>query len=156
MIKTIDWQTIEDVWKNHLWPNRQSKIETNSAMCYKSGYDMYNMSTTPTFFGYYVNDELAGVNSGHGCNDNMYRSRGLWVFPKYRGSGIGTQLLLATVEQAKIEGYESIWSYPRKTSSKTYQSAGFEITTDWESSETSDDNAYCLIRLSKESLNATV
>jgi GNAT superfamily N-acetyltransferase len=149
MIKSLFWEEILPIWKTQLWPNRISLIEPNSAMCYKSGYDMYNMSTTPTFFGYYINDILAGVNSGHSCSNGEYRSRGLWVFPEYRNKGIGKQLLLATIEQAKHEQADFIWSFPKRTSSKTYQSAGFVISSDWEPSETSDENAYCILKLIK-------
>ena len=147
MIRTIDWPTIEYIWQNYLWPNRQSRIETNSAMCYHSEYNMYNMATTPTFFGYYIGKELAGVNSGHMCINNEYRSRGLWVDPKHRGNGIGQQLLLATIEQARKEDARFVWSYPRKSSCATYQSAGFKITSEWQPSETSEENAYCILNL---------
>lgn len=147
MIKTLPWDTIEFIWKNYLWPNRLSKIEPNSAMIYKSGYDMYNMTTTPTFFGYYINDQLVGVNSGHSCTDNMYRSRGLWVFPEYRGIGIGKQLLVETINQAKREDARMIWSFPKQTSWKTYNSVGFRLDSDWQKSETSDENAYCILEL---------
>jgi GNAT superfamily N-acetyltransferase len=113
------------------------------------GYDMYNMSTVPTFFGYYINDDLVGVNSGHGCSDNMYRSRGLWVDPDYRGKGIGKQLLIATINQAKLEDATMIWSFPKHTSWKTYNSVGFELASDWQRSETSDENAYCILELNE-------
>lgn len=147
MIRTVDWPTIEYIWQTYLWPNRQSKIETNSAMCYHSGHNMYNMSTTPTFFGYYIGKDLVGVNSGHMCANNEYRSRGLWVAPEYRGRGIGQQLLLATIEQARKEHARFAWSYPRRSSCATYQSAGFEITSEWHLSETSEENAYCILNL---------
>lgn len=145
MIKKIQFEDIFPVWKNNLWPNRESKIETNSAMVFLSGYDMYNMHTTPTFFGYYLFNRLVGVNSGHMCNGLRYRSRGLYVFESYRGLGLGRELLIATIEQAKSENAKMIWSYPRKPSWKTYENAGFRLVTDWEQSETSDSNAYCIL-----------
>ena len=149
MIKFLSWEEILPIWKTQLWPSRISAIEPNSAMSYKSGYDMYNMNTTSSFFGYYVNDELVGVNSGHSCLDNMYRSRGLWVDPEHRGKGIGRQLLIETINQAKHEGSDMIWSFPKRTSWKTYNSVGFELTSDWQKSETSDENAYCILKLTK-------
>lgn len=147
MIKKIKFEEISPIWRNNLWPNRKSKIEPNSAMGFLSGYDMYNMNTIPTFFGYYLFGKLIGVNSGHMCNGSQYRSRGLYVFESYRGLGLGRELLLATIEQAKLENANMIWSYPRKTSWKTYESVGFKLTTDWEQSETSDSNAYCILNL---------
>jgi GNAT superfamily N-acetyltransferase len=117
-------------------------------MCYLKGYDMANMQSIPTFYGYIINDFIAGVNSGHACpNQNNYRSRGLWVDLNYRGQGIGQNLLKATIGQGHKEGYDQIWSYPRQTSWSTYSAVGFELTSDWASSETSEANAYCLYSL---------
>jgi GNAT superfamily N-acetyltransferase len=81
------------------------------------------------------------------CNDEQYRSRGLYVFEKFRGKGIGTILLKATIEQARTENAILCWSYPKQTSWKSYLAAGFELASEWESSETSDSNAYCKIDL---------
>ena len=147
MIKKLMFNEVLPIWKNHLWPDRQSSIDPNSAMCFLGGYDLGNMDPIPTFFAFIVDGEIAGVNSGHMCNDKQYRSRGLYVFEKFRGKGIGTILLKATIEQAIVEGAALCWSYPRKTSWKSYLAAGFELASDWEKSETSDDNAYCVIRL---------
>ena len=142
MIETITFEEILPIWRNHLWPDRTSTIESNSAMCYKDGYDMFNMNTKPTFFAYKINNEIAGVNSGHMCKDNHYRSRGLFVFEKFRGMGIGTKLLIATIEQGRKENAHMCWSYPRDTSWKTYSSAGFLLDGEFSISETGN-NAYC-------------
>jgi GNAT superfamily N-acetyltransferase len=146
MIKTITWKEILPIWKTQLWPDRTSPIETNSAMCYLNGHNMFNMSTLPTFFGHVVDGKIVGVNSGHACVDN-YRSRGLWVHPDYRHQGIGRSLLKATIEQGFLEGFNLTWSYPRKTSWSTYRSAGFELSGKWQGSETSEANAYCYFKL---------
>lgn len=147
MIKAISWEKILKIWSKELWPNRNSPIETNSAMCFLNGYDMNNMTKTPTFFGYFVNNKIVGVNSGHMCGDNSYRSRGLWVNPEFRNQGIGTLLLKETILQAEKESAKFIWSYPRKSSWNTYFKAGFELSSEWEKSETSDSNAYCIKQL---------
>jgi GNAT superfamily N-acetyltransferase len=143
MIKKITFEQIFEVWQNHLWPNRTSPIESNSAMIFLGGYTMDNMHTTPTFLGYYVEDKLVGVNSGHKCSDNSYRSRGLFVFPEFRHSGIATTILKETIKQGEIEGCSFVWSYPRKTSWRAYEQANFVLMSDWEGSETSEANAYC-------------
>jgi GNAT superfamily N-acetyltransferase len=115
-------------------------------MCYLGGHDLENMKSVPTFFGYIKNNKIVGVNSGHACpNTNNYRSRGLWVDPQYRGQGIGQQLLNAVKDQGLVEGYKTVWSYPRKSSWKTYQAVGFILGSKWQSSETSDANAYCFV-----------
>lgn len=147
MISMISFKEIFPIWKNYLWPDRKSEITSNSAMCFRNGYDLYNMNTQASFLGYFISDMLVGVNSGHMCKDLQYRSRGLFVFEAYRGLGIGRELLSATINQAKLENAKMIWSYPRKTSWKTYESAGFKLVTEWQKSETSDDNAYCMLTL---------
>jgi GNAT superfamily N-acetyltransferase len=146
-ITTISYDEIFPIWRNNLWPSRESKIEPNSAMCFLEGYDMYNMSTTPTFFAYTINGEIAGVNSGHMCKDNHYRSRGLFVFEKFRGLGIGTKLLISTLIQGKKEGATMCWSFPRDTSWMTYNSAGFLLPQgmSFNDSETGK-NAYCFFQ----------
>lgn len=145
MIVQIDFDSIYKIWSEKLWPGRQSKIEANSAMEFLGGYDMFNMSTTPTFFGIVIDGNVVGTNSGHMCKNNQYRSRGLYVEPEYRKNGYGKLLLTATIEQGKKEGATLIWSLPKKTSINTYQSAGFVLASDWFPTETSDFNAYVKI-----------
>ena len=146
MIKKITFEDILPIWRDCLWTNRTSEITTTSAMTYLGGYDLVNMQSESTFFAYMIDNEIAGVNSGHLTMDNSYRSRGLFVFDTYRGKGIGTLLLKATIDQAKLESASMCWSYPRKSSWKSYLNAGFELASDWGSSETSEANAYCVIR----------
>lgn len=146
MITTITFDEVLPIWNTYLWPDRQSSIDPTSAMCYLGGYDLVNMQANPTFFAYMIDGEIAGVNSGHKTMDDGYRSRGLYVLDKFRGKGIGTHLLKTTIEQAKIEHCNMCWSYPRKSSWKSYLNAGFELASEWETSETSEANAYCVIR----------
>ena len=147
MIEKISWEDILFFWKNELWPDRKSAIEPVSAMCLGNTYDMDNMLATPTFLGYIINDKIVAVNSGHSCpRSNSYRSRGLWVDPKYRHQGIGQALLRATIDQGYSEGRTVIWSFPRKTSWPTYSAVGFVLESDWTKSETSEWNAYCALR----------
>lgn len=143
MLTIINWATIKKIWGSKLWPNRKSMIEPTSAMIYLGGIDIVNMKSSPTFFGYKLNNDIVGVNSGHMCNDNTYRSRGLWVDETHRGQGIGRLLLKATVEKAQEEHASLVWSYPRFDSWHTYKAEGFSLVTPWEISETSEKNAYC-------------
>ena len=146
MIVEIDFDTILPIWRDYLWPKRESPIEPTSAMNFMGGYDLKNMCSLPTFFAYMIDGEIAGVNSGHMCKDNDYRSRGLYVFEKFRGKGIGAELLKATIERAKEEGAALCWSYPKDTSWNTYAKAGFVLVSDFEISE-NGNNAYCMVRL---------
>jgi len=146
MLNTISWSEIYPIWADNLWPIRSSPIEPVSAMCLLSGYDISNMQSIPTFFGYVLDNNIIAVNSGHACpNQNNYRSRGLWVDPNYRGKGIARKLLTATIVQGHREGYTQIWSYPRQSSWPTYQAVGFKLASGWEVSETSEANAYCIL-----------
>lgn len=145
MIKIISWAEIRHVWHFHLWPDRSTAIEPTSAMLYLEGYDMKNILYSPTFFGFFVNNKLIGVNSGHLCADNSYRSRGLWVDEDHRGHGYGKELLQATIYQAKKESANYVWSFPRKTSWPAYKSVGFKKTSNWVKSETSQANAFCIL-----------
>ena len=144
MISCISFEEILPIWSDYLWPDRtsKSKIESHSAMDCMAGYDMQNMTSTPTFFAYKIDGKVAGVNSGHMCRDNSYRSRGLWVFPEYRGKSIGKDLLIATINKGIEEGADYVWSFPRDSSWKSYSAAGFELVTAWSPGETGT-NAFC-------------
>lgn len=169
IIKKITWEDILPIWKNELWPSsvRTSPIEPTSAMCLyntlnndkddiPAQYDLENMNFTPTFWGCFIDNTLIGVNSGHMCIGREYRSRGLWVDPKYRGMAIGTKLLLKTISQGYHEGAILCWSYPRFESWMTYKNAGFyrqnyNFQFEWEESETGK-NVKCIISLDADSV----
>lgn len=141
MIKLISYEEILPIWENELWVARKDPIEPISWMKYLGDYE--DNSRMPTaFLGYYEDDKLVGVNSGHQCADGSYRSRGLLVNVAYRGKGIAKQLLLATIEAGK--GSEFIWSFPRKSSWSAYQSVGFSLASEW-SENINNTNAYCVL-----------
>lgn len=146
MIVCLDYNDIYQIWRQHLWPNRKSEITQSSAMMFLSGYNSDNMTYKPTFFGYIEDERLLGVNSGHKCIDNSYRSRGLFVFPEARNRGIGSKLLIATIEQGLKESAKFVWSYPKQTSWKAYEKAGFSLSSPWEISELGF-NAHCIKHL---------
>lgn len=142
MIIETDFDTINSIWSEYLWPDRVSKIESHSAMILTGGYDIKNFDYKASYFIFKIDDKIVGCNSGHLCSDNKYRSRGLYVFPEYRRHGIGKELLLATINQGIKENCDLIWSYPRIESWGTYSSAGFALVSSWSQSETGI-NAYC-------------
>lgn len=145
MIHHINFETIYPIWANRLWPNRVSAITGTSAMTYLGGYDNKNMEETPNYIAYFLDNQIVGVNSGHKCMDDGYRSRGLFVFPEYRGRGIGVKLLCATIELGKKFGCNYVWSYPKQSSWQPYSKSGFILASDWETSE-NDINAYCIYK----------
>lgn len=151
-VKQITFQEILPIWRDQLWPNRVSKIETHSAMTWpythNQPYDMNIFSYHVTFFGIYNQDKLIAVNSGHLTTETEYRSRGLWVDPLYRGMGLAHMILLATIEQAKREHAQMIWSIPRLSALPAYERVGFKTV-----GETVDEgmefgpNIYCCLTL---------
>jgi len=142
MIVFLDYMDIYQIWRKHLWSDRKSEITPNSAMLFLGGYDSGNMDHKPTFFGYLEDEIIVGVNSGHKCIDRSYRSRGLFVFPEYRNKGIATRLLQETINQGQKESALFVWSYPKQSSWRTYEKAGFSLCSPWEISELGY-NAYC-------------
>ena len=145
MIITVNFDFIKDIWRNHLWPNRVSEIESHSAMLLSKEYDLKNFKYPASYFIYIHENKIAGCNSGHKCMDNTYRSRGLYVFPEYRGKKIGQKLLQITIDQGRKEQCDLTWSYPRLESWNTYKSVGFELISDWSEGETGT-NAYCSLK----------
>lgn len=145
MIIKTTFPVILDIWQQHLWINRISKIESHSAMLLDKTFDIKNFDYEPSYFIVIVDGKIAGCNSGHRCSDNTYRSRGLFVFPEFRAKGHGTELLLETIKQGKIERATKVWSYPKFESWKTYQKANFRLSSNWEKSETGI-NAYCILK----------
>ena len=147
MIKLIDYTDIYSVWTTYLWPGRLD-IKQMSSMQYISGYnikiyDMYDAY----FFAYFIDDTIVGVNSSHRSSDTEFRSRGLYVFEKYRNKGIGKKLLEYSIDLGKLEGCKTCWSVPRKIALSTYLAAGFKQTTDFFKTETSAENCYVSINL---------
>ena len=146
MILKTTFEVVLDIWQNHLWPERTSKIEPHSAMLIAGDYELKNYEYTPSFFIYRIDDKIVGCNSGHKCCDGSYRSRGLYVFPEYRKKGYGKELLLETIEQGRKEEATFVWSYPRYESWPTYQASGFRLVSDWKRDETGT-NALCVIKI---------
>lgn len=146
-IRKVDFQTVLPIWRNELWPDRKSPIESHSAMTWPYGdadtqYCMKVFDYPATFWAAYHDDEIVGVNSGHRTAHNEYRSRGIWVHPDYRRKGISRMLFLDLEEQAIMEGCHVIWSIPRITGLPAYEAAGFQAIGDFFKTETSEGNVY--------------
>ena len=147
LFKKIEFYEILPVWKDELWPNRESAIEPMSAMTWPyegdpQPIDMSIFEYEPTFWGVYIDDKLIGVNSGHRTTDQAYRSRGIWVDPAQRGKRISQTLFALTQHQAVLEKCDMMWSIPRKSALQAYTNAGFQTVGDYLVTETSDANIY--------------
>jgi GNAT superfamily N-acetyltransferase len=125
IIKRIKWEQILKVWRDSLWPGRASKIKPTNGIIFMGGYDKKIEDNIPSFFGAFEGEKCVGVNSGFLTGENMYRSRGLYVFPNYRRAGVATKLLEETQRQALLEGAKMIWSMPRETALDVYLKFGF-------------------------------
>ena len=147
--KRISFDTILNVWENELWPDRQSPIETHSAMTWPfegtpDEYDMSIFDYKPYFHGSYVDDKLVGVNSGHQTSNKHFRSRGIWVHPDYRRMRVAQNLFYATQFEARLKGCNMLWSIPRKTALSAYLAFGYMTVGDFIKTETSDANIYVM------------
>lgn len=128
----ITWEEIYSVWYNKLWTNRQSLIEPISSMKYLGGYDKNIKNNTPYFVGARFNGKLVGVNSVFKTADLEVRSRGIWVDPEHRMSGIGFAVMDACIELIKNkENAKSIWSAPRESALAFYQKCGYTKTSEF-------------------------
>lgn len=136
LVSVVPYETILPIWRDKLWPGRTSPIEPFSAMTLDRDYDMAFAETDRWFLAGYEDGEIVAVNSVHiagenACGDLMARSRGLWVDPKCRGKGYGAKILHRSCEVAAMYGAAIVWSFPRKTSWKTYERVGFQQLSDW-------------------------
>lgn len=132
-IAIVDFETILPIWEEKLWPGRNDPIRPMSSIKYQGGYDMSIYEKyQPTFFAVYNTiDEIIGVNSGHRTSDNLYRSRGIWVDPRYRLKGISGVLFCELYGQAMHEKCSALWSIPRKNALSAYEKYGFNRTSDF-------------------------
>ena len=132
MIREITFEEIYPVWNEYLWPNRATPIEPINGMMFMGGYDATVLEKyQPTFFGYYIENQLVGVNSGFRTSEYSYRSRGIYVRPKYRRLGIAQDLLDITIQTALKENCSLLWTIPRKEALPTYESVGFKQIGPW-------------------------
>jgi len=145
MIREIDFDTIKNIWQEYLWPGRQIILPMSNMRYKDTPYLEISKKYTPTFFAYYIDNMIAGVNSGHCSSRFHYRSRGLFVFPEHRSNGVGTKLLEHACKLGKNHNMVYCWSLPRKSALNTYLHAGFEQTSGFAPTETSDQNCYVRI-----------
>ncbi|MCP4832515.1 MAG: GNAT family N-acetyltransferase [Gammaproteobacteria bacterium] len=147
LFKRIEFSEILPVWQCLLWPDRESVIETHSAMAWPCSdnpdeIDMKIFEYQPTFWGAYRENKLVGVNSGHRTTLSQYRSRGIWVDPDHRRQGIAQTLFALTEHQAVLEKCEMMWSMPRISALGVYQTHGFICQGNVFETETSPENIY--------------
>lgn len=131
MIKEISFKEICELW-DHLHPGRDHK--RFSTMCLFKHSEWFKVTEVQShYFGYYIDNKLVGVNSGHTTVFASFRSRGLYVSPEYRNQSIGLKLLKHTIEVGRnLYSADIVWSYPRKEALNVYEKAGFKKISDFE------------------------
>lgn len=157
-VEQIEWHEIYPFWSEHLWPGRPN-IKPYTPMINATDLDLDIHRKANANFAFYsgvffgvrtIEGDIVGVNSGHQCSNTLFRSRGLYVRPEATGRGIAQALLTHTIEFARENGFEKIWSYPRAKSMRTYEAVGFKCdeVAEHEAYEKEDgtmvyrDNAY--------------
>ncbi|MDB5109837.1 MAG: family N-acetyltransferase [Mucilaginibacter sp.] len=85
--------------------------------------------------GYYVGDELACIASFHPqpygeFTGTGYQLRGMATIEKYRGQGIGNQLLNFAIVYLRGQKANYIWCNARKKALQFYKNLGFEVISD--------------------------
>jgi len=148
-IEQINFEQIFPVWRNHLWPDRISPIESHSAMQWPFGGEVFLPNKTvfdytTTFWAVIIDGNIVAANSGHRSSENFYRSRGLWVDPDYRKQGLAQLIFTVTEWQARREGCTHLWSLPRQTALSSYTAFGFEPVGEFAATETSDANIHAI------------
>ena len=130
-LREISWDEILPVWNQHLWPNRSSSIQPMSSMRLLGGNDMSIYSQfKPWFCGLYIMGELAGVNSCHQTSATDMRLRGIFLFDRWRNSGLSDHLFQFVDEIAISQGCCKIWSFPRVTICNAYIKAGYRLISE--------------------------
>lgn len=135
IFKKTTFDEIFPLWRYGLWPGRKSEIKPTNGIKFMGGYNKEIEKNIPTFFGAFIDNECVAVNSGFATDKFYYRSRGLYVVPKYRKNGVAYKLLAATEEEAIASGHKFLWSMPRESALIVYLLYGFK-----KASKMFDDN----------------
>jgi GNAT superfamily N-acetyltransferase len=135
-IRKITFEEIKPYWKI-LWEDyinegcdiSKVNIWTQNNYCYKvieyfNDEQLVNI-LKPVYVGYFIDNDIVGVESGYKTNIDYYRIRGLWVNEDNRSKGIATELV-KWFERRSKEKY--IWTIPRETSLGFYLKNGFKVT----------------------------
>ena len=131
MIYRIDFETIQKVWRENLWVEGDSADKRYNRIKIDGKFDQDMAEKTVMYWAYKLDDEIVGVNSGYKSCENYYRSRGLWVTPRFRGAGFAKSLLDVAIGESIFWNCKYIWSYPREESLGVYESMGFKKQGDY-------------------------
>lgn len=138
MIVETDFETIKPLWNEpDMWGNYPvkpvSSMKFYDGKNYFGGNDMsvYDLSvSSPKFYAYYKSTNIAGCISYH-IIDKTIRSRGIFVYKKYRGQKISEHLLNHVIEDCRQNRPENfIWAMAGPNSMRVHFKCGFEQVTE--------------------------
>ena len=123
----INFETIEKIWFEKLWPARKSKIEAISVINSQGKIDVNIKGIArPVFISCYDAEIIIGVSSFLMTGDDEWRLHGTWVSAEQRGNGIGRELIDYAVERIKsLSANPLIWTMARNQSVSFYRSNKF-------------------------------
>lgn len=124
-VREIDFETIFPYWKEHLWPERKSRIEPVSYIILNGQIDGSIREFEPRFFSICFQNEIIGVLSYHATASNTFRLRGLWISPLYRNQKLGTRLINEVLSEIPPKPH-LIWLMSRMQNRQYYKNFGFE------------------------------
>lgn len=124
-IKEVDFATILPIWRDQLWPGRDSVIEPVSCISVEGKIDMNIQKYSAKFFAAYVENEIVGVISCHKVTEEIMRMRGIYVFPQFRGKRVGTTLINQVKIEVRKQGAKGAFTMAREANQKYYRLNGF-------------------------------
>lgn len=125
------FEQIQPIWREKLWPERESAIEPASAIAPNGCIDSAWLQAHALFWHVPSaagetdeTDEITAVISLL-VKDDSARVRGLWVHPALRGQGIARKLIQHALLEARKLGARQAWTMARHSAIGFYSSVGF-------------------------------
>ncbi len=126
VVSATDFSIVFPIWRNNLWPERESPIEATSALLFKGGIDMSYKSHEAFFLKMEKEGQTVGVVSGQRTRPHEFRFRGLYCFKNFRRQGLGSRLFFEVEKEAKKRGGSSLWGLCRHSKKAFYLSVGMK------------------------------
>lgn len=147
-IQACTFEDILPIWRDHLWPGRETAIRPQSSMLLDGSHDKSLYERHVHFYKMEINKKIVAVNSVFETRSGEMRSRGLFVFPEARGQGMGRLLLEEAIRYTQANDGKILWSIPRVSAMKAYEAVGFEILRSAEEKDMEfGPNVYAVLHL---------
>lgn len=130
IIKTASFEEILPLWRDQLWPDRQSTIEPLSMIDSQGRIDLglreLALLRPPVFFKLTapLGSPPVGCQGIQRTGLRETRLRGLWVAPELRGQGWGRRLVETALEDARTRGENRVWVMARSSAEDFYAACG--------------------------------